>query len=114
VILGILEHLGVGLPLGVVRVDAELAPQAYFGSRFRPEGTHATDWAGIPASLDPGGPSYSGCWADVTSSSMNLGLLEHLGVGLPLGVVGMGVEPVPKVFSGHWFRSDRFRSMFSP
>jgi hypothetical protein len=30
-----------------------------------------------------------------------LGVLEHLGVDLPLGVVGLGTEPVPKVCSGH-------------
>lgn len=33
-----------------------------------------------------------------------LGVLEHLGVGLPPGVVGLGAEPVLKVCSGHWFR----------
>ena len=35
---------------------------------------------------------------------MILGLLEHLGVDLPLGVVGLAVEFVPKVCSGHWPR----------
>lgn len=40
----------------------------------------------------------------MASSPLILGVLEHLGVGLPLGVVGVGAEPVPKVCSGHWFR----------
>ena len=31
-------------------------------------------------------------------------MLEHLGVKLPLGVVGLGVEPVPEVCSGHRLR----------
>ena len=31
-----------------------------------------------------------------------MGMLEHLGVELPLGVVGLGVEFEPKVCSGHW------------
>lgn len=33
-----------------------------------------------------------------------MGMLEQLGVKLPLGVVGLYAEPVPKVFSGHRFR----------
>ena len=36
----------------------------------------------------------------VAFSPMILGMLEHLGVELPLGVVGLGVEQVPKVCSG--------------
>lgn len=32
-----------------------------------------------------------------------LGMLEHLGDELALGVVGLGTEPEPKVCSGHRF-----------
>jgi hypothetical protein len=32
---------------------------------------------------------------------MILGVLEHLGVELPLGVVGLAAEFMPKVSSGH-------------
>jgi hypothetical protein len=38
------------------------------------------------------------------ASSVILCVLEDLGVKLPLGVVGLGVEPAPKVCSGHRFR----------
>jgi hypothetical protein len=34
---------------------------------------------------------------DVSSSALILGVLEHLGVELPLGVVGLAAEFVPKV-----------------
>jgi hypothetical protein len=40
---------------------------------------------------------------------MILGMLDHLGVELPLGVFGLGVEPAPKVCSGH--RVQRGRTM---
>lgn len=32
----------------------------------------------------------------VASSLLILGMLEHLGIGLPLGVLGKDAEPVPK------------------
>lgn len=49
-------------------------------------------------------PATPGVGADVLASSpLILGVLEHLGVGLPLGVLGMGAEPVVKVCSGHRF-----------
>ena len=34
------------------------------------------------------------------------GMLEYLGVELPLGVVGLAVEFAPKVCSGHWLRRE--------
>jgi hypothetical protein len=37
---------------------------------------------------------------------MILGMLEHLGVELPLGVVELAVEFIPKVCSGHWPRQE--------
>jgi len=45
----------------------------------------------------------------VASSPLILGVSEHLGVRLPLGVVGVGVEPAPKVCSGHRFRPESFK-----
>ena len=41
-----------------------------------------------------------------------LGVLEHLEVELPLGVVGLGVEPALKVCSGHWLRTEGADSGF--
>jgi len=47
-------------------------------------------------SLDPGVPITPGVMAVVVASSpLIMGMLEHLGVGLPLGGVGMGAEPQP-------------------
>ena len=37
---------------------------------------------------------------------MILGMLEYPGVELPLGVVGLGMESVPKVCSGHRLRME--------
>ena len=37
----------------------------------------------------------------VASSPVILGVLENLRVELPLGVLGLGVELVPKICSGH-------------
>ena len=42
-ILGVLECLGVGLPLDVVELSAEFVPKVCSGYWPRPEGTHATD-----------------------------------------------------------------------
>ena len=36
-------------------------------------------------------------------------MLEHLGVELPLGVVGLAAESVPKVCSGQWPRLEGTR-----
>jgi len=38
VILGVLEHLGVELQLGVVRVGSKPVLQVYLGHQFKPEG----------------------------------------------------------------------------
>ena len=50
-ILGMLQHLGVNLSLGVVGLGVESAPKVCSGHRLKLEGT-----------LDPGDPSYSWCW----------------------------------------------------
>lgn len=47
----------IGLPLGIVGMGAEPAPQVCSGCRFKPEGAH--DWVEVPVYLDPRGPSYS-------------------------------------------------------
>ena len=40
---------------------------------------------------------------------MILGVLECLGVVLPLGCMGLSGELAPKVFSGYWLRSTHFK-----
>lgn len=63
----------------------------------------------------PGSWALSGCCRSVCSASapgllwvqvqtVFLGVLELLGVEIPLGIMGLGVEPVPKVCSGHRLR----------
>ena len=59
VVLGMLEHLGVELPLGVVGLAVEFVPKVCSGHQLRPEGTCATGQEGVPVSLDPTCPSYS-------------------------------------------------------
>ena len=44
-----------------------------------------------------------GVGEDVVASLVILGVSEHLGVKLPLGVVGVVGEPVSMVCSRHWF-----------
>ena len=69
VILGVLDHLRVKLPLGVVREGPKPAPEVCSGNSFRQEGTCATGWVGflhpwIQLVLIP-----SSVGADVVSSS---------------------------------------------
>lgn len=45
-----------------------------------------------------------GVGVDFVSSPLILGVSEHLAVGLPLGVVGLGADPAPKVCEGQYFR----------
>jgi hypothetical protein len=55
----------------------------------------------------PGVPVTPDIVLDVVASSpVILGMLEHLGADLSMGVVGLGVEPVPKVCSGHRLRPE--------
>ena len=63
-ILGVSKPLGVELPVDVVGVGAEPVPQVCSSNRFKLEGTHATGWMGVPGSLDPRSPRYSGCWGN--------------------------------------------------
>lgn len=103
--LGVSEHLRVWLPLGVVRVDAEPAPQVCSKSRFRLEGIHATDWTEIPVSPDSGRPSYCGCW-DRCGGFLTC---DPKFVRAPESWVssrccGIGYGTSTKVSSRHWFR----------
>lgn len=45
----------------------------------------------------------------VVPSPVILGILEHLGVKLPLVVMGLGAEPAPKVCSEHRFIPEDIR-----
>ena len=70
-------------------------------------------WSGrVPGCLGPTGPSYFWCWCRccvlLTYDPMILGMFGHLGVQLPLGVVGLAVELEPKVCSGHQNRRNSF------
>jgi hypothetical protein len=57
-ILGVLEHLGVELPLGFVGLAGEFEPKVCSGHEPRPKGTLAT---GVTGCLGPAGPSYFQC-----------------------------------------------------
>ena len=94
-VLGVSELIGVWLPLGVVRVGAKPASRVCSRCRFRPEGTHDTGWAGVPASWILGDPVTLNVCKDVVASPVILGISEYLVVRLPLGVVKVCVEPLP-------------------
>jgi hypothetical protein len=95
IILGVLEHLGVDILLSVVGLDAEFVPKICSGHQPRQEGIcHLLDR--VPGCLGLAGPSYFQCWGRccilLTYDPIILGMLECLGVDLPLGVVGLAVE----------------------
>ena len=92
---------------GVVGLGAEPAPKFCSWCKFKLKGICATVWAEVPVFLDSGDSVTPGVVADVVASSpLILGMLEHLEVELPLGVVGLGVEPAPKVHSEHRLRQE--------
>lgn len=105
-ILGVSEHLGVRISLGVVRMGAEPALQFCSGCRFRQVGTHALAESGFLHPRILVDPVTLGVGADTVASPMILGILEQLGVLISLGVVGVGVEPAFEVCSGHRFRPE--------
>jgi hypothetical protein len=45
---------------------------------------------------------------------MIMGVLEHLGVQHPLGVVWLGAELAPEIYSGHWLRQEGTSFFRSP
>jgi hypothetical protein len=62
-ILGVLECLGVELPLGVVGLATEFVPRVCSGHQPRQTGKNPCHWSGgVPAFLSPIGPSYSQYW----------------------------------------------------
>jgi hypothetical protein len=64
----------------------------------------ASGWAEVPASLVSVVVAIMmGVGADVVASPVILGVSEHLGVRLPLGVIGVGGEIVLWVHSRHRF-----------
>jgi hypothetical protein len=68
-ILGMLECLGVDLPVGVVGLAVEFEPKVCSGHRLRQKGTHATgrvEFLGVQLALVP---VTSGVGANVVSSS---------------------------------------------
>jgi hypothetical protein len=94
VILGMLEHPGVGLPLDVVELSAETEPNV--SQRTGSDQKEPMPLAGWEF-LGPwilGDSVTPGVRADV-ASLLILGFSEHLGVGLPLDIVRMVAEPVP-------------------
>ena len=67
--LGVLEHLGVEFPLGVVGLAAEFGPQVCSGYQLRLEGTCVIGRAEFLDSWAPLVLVTSGVGADVVSSS---------------------------------------------
>ena len=61
-------------------------------------GKNLCHWlGGFPASLGPAGSSWDRCCVLLTSDPKILGILEHLGVELPLGVERLAAEFMPIV-----------------
>ena len=88
--------------LGVVGIFVELLPKFCSGHYLRLEGTSPTGRTEFLGAWVPLLPVTAGVGEDVTSSSpLILDVLEHLGVGLVLGVVTLAAEFMPKVCSGH-------------
>lgn len=105
VILGVPEHLGVGLPLSLIKVVAEPLPQICSAHWFRPEGTRVPGWAGDPASLDPRETSYSRCWRRCYGilTSDPVWFIAPVSWASP-GCFRTGIRARAKVCSEHCFR----------
>jgi hypothetical protein len=87
VILGVLEHLRVELSLGVVGLAVEFTPKFCSGQLLRQEGTHSTGLVGFVGPWILLVPVTPGVGTDIVSSdTMILGILERLGIQLPLSV----------------------------
>ena len=68
-VLGVLEHLGVELPLSVVRLTVDFVPKVCSGHWPRQEGTSVTGWAEFLDGQVPLVPVTPGVGADVVPSS---------------------------------------------
>ena len=109
IILCVLEHTRVESPLSVVGRSVQLEPKICSGHRLRLERTIATGFSGFLCPWILLVPVTTGFVSDVVASSlMILGMLECLGVELPLGAVRLALrsaqgtdsdwkEPVPLV-----------------
>ena len=91
--LGVLEHLGVELLLGVVGLAAEFAPKTCSEHQLRPEGTCAT------------GAEFLGAWVSLLqvlrqmlclphSCSYDPGPVRVLGSETSAGCCGTGSDPI--------------------
>ena len=94
------------LPLGVMRLAVEFALKVFSGHWLRPKGTCATGQVEFLGAWVPLVPVTPGVAADrwfvlLTSDPFILGMLDHLAVDIPLGVMEQAVEFTTKVFSGH-------------
>ena len=101
---GMLECLGVELPLGVVGLAVEFASKVCSG--LQPDRLEVTCASGLAEFLHVCIPPAlvttsvgDRCRVLLTSDPLILGTLECLGVELPLGVVVLAAEFVPKVCS---------------
>lgn len=82
------ERLRVKSSLSVAGVHGETEPWVSSEDRHKQEGMCASGWVRLPASLVlMGVPVILGVGADVVASPVILGVSEHLGVQLPLGVL---------------------------
>ena len=75
-ILGMSDLLGVEPPLGIVGMGGETAPKVCAGHSCKLEGTRASGWVGVPASLDPGDLITLGIGADILASPVILDASE--------------------------------------
>jgi hypothetical protein len=74
---------------------------------LRLEGTHATDWAGVPVSLDPKGSQVLPVLGQMLwPPHLSSGGIRIPGDKLRLSVVGLDTEPAPKVYSGHRLKTE--------
>ena len=92
-ILGVAEHQGVGLPLGDVQVGAKPAPQVCFRYSLKLKEPLLLSGQGFLSPWILKVSVTSGVGADVVASPVILGILEHLGVKLPLNIVELPLLP---------------------
>lgn len=94
VLLRVLEHLGVRLPFGIVKVDAEPEPEVCSVWRFKLEEPSATFWACVPESLDIVECSYYSCWGRCCGLSYDDGHFKAPGRSDPSGCCSCGYRAI--------------------